>query len=307
MLSALRRARSPCLRGLLAFFLLLGASPASSADTPGDSPAGGSPSSMDPRASFERGLELFEAAQAFAAEHLTDPEEVSRRYREAAACFVRAWKAGVASTEVFTNAGNCFAFAGDEGRAVLFYRRALTVDPANKRARTALEHIRADLPVRKPASGAGQSILRTLFFWHDLAFSLRRTVFQILFPAAFACFVLAFWKRRPFRNLGFLLLACSLALLGSILIDAAGGSIRDEAVVITEVQGRLGDGRAYSPSHAQPFPPGTEVTVKQVRRRHPDSAGNTAGNSEAWLLVTLLNGQESWIPRGVVEYVVPAE
>jgi hypothetical protein len=251
---------------------------------------------------FGKGLALFEAARSYAETHVTDQQGARRRYRAAAESFVEAWRSGWTSSEVLTNAANAFAFAGDNAMAVLFYRRALSVDPANARAQSGLEYLRSSLPIRKAAGGTGTSIAKSLFFWHEgVAFSVRRGVFVVVFPLAFVCFALALKRRWPFLHLGLALLVVGLLLLGSLLVDAFGSSLRSDAVVMTEVQGRRGDGQSYSPSHSRPFPPGTEVTILQ--RRNP--RGSDASSAEPWVLVRLLDGKESWVPEGVVEPVVP--
>jgi hypothetical protein len=250
---------------------------------------------------FAEGNTAFDAARAHAAEHPTDYAGAARRYRAAAERFRAAWKAGVASTEVFTNAGNAHYFAGDPGDAVLFYRRALAVDPANRRARDALEHIRSTLPIRKEAGGAAASIFRSLFFWHEgMGFRARWAAFLVCHVGAFALLAASLWRRRPFRLLGFIFLVPGLAVLGSLVTDGLGGSLRDDAVVIVEVEGREGDGSMYSRSHSRPFPPGTEVDILAER---PGSAG-AGGTAEPWLLVRLLDGSESFVPAGTVARVL---
>lgn len=252
-------------------------------------------------AAFKRGLAAFDEARAHAAAHPSDRARTADLYEVAAREFVSAWKAGTASTEVFTNAGNSFAFAGDMGQAVLFYRRALAVEPGNTSAKDALDHIRGTLPIKKRSVGAATSILRSLFFWHEgLSFKARRLAFSLIFPLAFVCLAISLRRRRPFFWLGCLLLCAGLALLASLGVDALGGSLARDAVVLVETQGRLGDGLSYSASHSRPFPPGTEVTVLQVRRPAQASAG-----SEPWLLVKLLDGSESWVSEGVTERVIP--
>jgi hypothetical protein len=263
--------------------------------------AGAEPAAPASRQAFDRGLKAFDEARAYAAAHPSDRPRTAELYKAAAREFVSAWNAGAASTEVFTNAANSFAFAGDTGQAVLFYRRALSVEPGNARAKDALEHIRGTLPIKKRSGGAATSILRSLFFWHEgLSFKARRLTFTLVFPLAFLSLALSLWRRRPFFWLGCVLFCAGLAVLASLGIDALGGSHRSDAVVLTEVQGRLGDGASYSPSHSAPFPPGTEVTILQVRRQAQAGAA-----SEPWLLVRLLDGSESWVSEGAAERVIP--
>ncbi|MBI4605979.1 MAG: hypothetical protein HY721_28780 [Planctomycetes bacterium] len=276
------------------------AAPAAPAAPP--APTGPAPGA---RAAFDEGLRLFREAQELARTRPSEHEEIARHYRAAAEGFVRAWKAGAATTEVFTNAANSFHFAGAAGEAVLFWRRALAVDPANRRAREALEHIRASLPIRRPSSGTGPSIARTLFFWHgSLSLRARKGAFLVLFPLAIALFAAALFRRRPFATLGTVALVPALALLASLLVDAAGRSLRDDAVVLVEVEGRRGDGLTYSPSHSRPFPPGTEVRLAGLRRGG-DPAKASGRPGDAWTLVELLDGSESWVPERALERVLP--
>lgn len=252
----------------------------------------------DAQAAFDAGLEAFDRAQSAFAAHPADRDAWEARYREAGAHFLEAWKAGAATTEVFTNAGNAFAFAGALGEAVLAYRRALAIDPGNAGARSSLEYLRSKLPIRPAAGGAVASILKTLFFWHEgLAFRLRFLLFAIFYPAAFGAFALAAWRRSPFRALGLLALVLGTAFLGSILVDAASAPLATEAVIQVDIEGRRGDGLNYSASHSKPLPAGTELTILEERE--------TGGSREAWLRVRLLDGRESWIPRGVVERILP--
>ncbi len=254
------------------------------------------------QAAFDRGLLLFRKAGDIRSRTPSEHEEISKLYRSAAQSFVEAWTAGAATTEVFTNAANAYYFAGATGESVLFYKRALSVDPANQRAADALEHIRERLPIKKPAGGAGASILTSLFFWHDgIAFRIRKMLFLIFFPGAMLCFTIALVRRRPFLVIGILAAIPAVALFGSVLVTAYGDTGRREGVLLVEIEGRRGNGRMYSPSHSRPFPPGTEVTLAGEARPGEGASGST----ESWVPVRLLDGAESWIPARAVERVLP--
>ena len=289
---------------LLAVLCALGASPSAAARTP--------------EALFREGLALFEEAAAYRREHPDKRAEIARRFRAAAGAFTAAARDGAVTTEVYTNAANSFFFAGDAGEAVLFYRRALAVDPSNRRARDALEHLRGTLPIQRQRS-AVSDLAGALFFWHDAqSFVWRVRVVSILFPAAwillaFECarktwprsryllvpvlpFAAAAWAMgylfrlaRPYAIAGLLCLLPALVVLGSILHEAATHQPRSEAVVMLEVEGRKGDGENYSPSHTRPLPPGTEVRIAE--RRGP------------WLRVTLRDDSTAWLPERTVRSV----
>ena len=83
-----------------------------------NSPA--TPSLDTARATFERGEVLFDEARRYQQEHPASGAEIQERYRRAGDEFQSAWQAGGATPEVFTNAGNSYAFAGDHGKAILF-------------------------------------------------------------------------------------------------------------------------------------------------------------------------------------------
>ena len=278
------------LRAIAPLLVVLGAAPTLRAQVP-TSPA-------ELQARFYEAGAAFQEARAHAESHPADHDGIAKRYRNAGDKFAMVWKYGGASSEVFTNAANSYSFAGDVGQAVLFYRRALAVDPSNDVARQGLETLRANLPIRRKPGGAAASIARSLFFWHEsLSFGARRTAFAALWLGAFALFAVSLRRRPFFRLAAWCALVPGLAFLGSLAADAAAGSVRDGAVVLIEVEGREGDARVYSPSHSKAFPPGTEATLLSLRE------GSGAG-AEPWAHVRLLDGTDSFVPEGVIEKVI---
>ena len=250
------------------------------------------------QALFEEAGAAFQEARARAESHPADHAAIAKLYRTAGDRYGKVWKYGGASSEVFTNAANSYAFAGDVGQAVLFYRRALAVDPSNDVARQGLETLRASLPIRRKPGGAAESIARSLFFWHEsLSFGARRAAFAALWLGAFALFAVSLRRRPFFRLAAWCALVPALAFLVSLAADAAAGSVRNDAVVLIEVEGREGDGHVYSPSHSKPFPPGTEATILSLRE------GAGAG-AEPWAHIRLLDGTDSFVPEGVIERVI---
>ena len=271
-------------------------------------PCTASPTDSSPEDHFRLGLAKFDEAVVHWKEHPSDRAANARRYRAAAAEFVAAWKAGLVSTEVLTNAANSFAFAGANGEAVLFYRRALAADPGNARAREGLDHLREKLPVSARDETAA-SLADSLLFWHrERNFHLRYFLGSILFPLAWVLFAAEILLRKrsawsgPLAMIGYVSLTVSTAFLVSLVHEGLTRSPTRAAVVVLDAQGRTGPGEQYQPSHTQhgrdegalAFPPGTEVELR--------------GKSEnGWLQVRLPDGTESWVPRSALERVAPED
>ncbi|RMG11251.1 MAG: hypothetical protein D6731_15855 [Planctomycetota bacterium] len=240
---------------------------------------------------FRRAQEAFASVQRASEEHPSAAEEARARYREVADAFARLYtERGVCSAKLFVNAGNAYFFAGDLGRAALFYRRALVLDPREPKARAGLVAVRRRLPWRPPPS-PGTDLLRALFFWHEgLSFAARRAAFAGTWLLAFVLLGLA--RRR--RGFLWAAIPCALiasALLGSLAVSASAPPPERQGVILTSVQGRTGDGRSYSPSHSAPLPAGSEVEVLEERG--------------GWLRVLLRDRSPAWVPASCVERLAP--
>ena len=238
---------------------------------------------------FEEGGELFRKATAS-----TDPEEARRLFRGAAEVWESLAAAGTVNTRIYTNAGNARSFAGDLGEAVLAYRRALLVDPGNDRARDALDAIRERLGVADREGGAGSSLIRALFFWHDaLTPGARKALFAAAWAGAFALLLLARGKRRR-RMAAAGLAMIAVALLASLVVSDAERRRSSDAVLVVRTEGRTGDGGFYSTSHTAPLPAGAELKILERRSHDGD-----------WIHGQLRDGTTTWLPATVVEAVVP--
>ncbi|MBN1419129.1 MAG: tetratricopeptide repeat protein [Planctomycetes bacterium] len=241
---------------------------------------------------FAQGAERFDEARRYAEEHPEDREGIRTHFDEA----VRIWEGlvarGIVSSNLLTNLGNAQHFAGREGQAVLAWRRALAIDPDDERARDALEAVRAALPMRRPA-GAATALTRALFFWHyGTSLGARRAAFIVLWITGWLALILAVLRRGAWRALAAASLAISLIVLGSLVVEALGESDAD-GVILVSTQGRRGDGEAYTISHTQPFPPGTEVRIRETRG--------------GWANIALPDGSDAWVPESSVARVIPPE
>jgi hypothetical protein len=243
---------------------------------------------------FDEGLRLFRDAQAYEHEHATGTAAVAQKYRASAHAFQQALDQGLVTSEVLTNLGNANYFAGDIGLAVLNYRRALLLDSSNARARDALDSIQRQLPIRTAPGSQTESLFASLFFWHrSLSFELKKTLFLATWVCAWVGLIAARSKRRWFAGMAVLALIMAGGLGVSLGWDIWADPAVNRAVIITQAEGRRGDGDAYSASHSEPFPPGTEGIVLETRH-----------NEKTWINIRLPDNSETWLESSDLERVI---
>ena len=187
--------------------------------------------------------------------------------------------------ELLTDWGNAALGAGDVATATLAYRRALTLDGSNARARHNLAWLRSRQSdaFRPAAIGATD----TLLFFH----SWPRARKLIVGAAAFAIAVLLVipWagrRRRGLTGIAVLPLVVWLAMIASVVLETDHG---DDGVVMDDVVMRAADSAGAPAALSQPLPRGIEVTVLERR--------------DAWTRIRIANGTSGWVPGGAVERV----
>ena len=193
--------------------------------------------------------------------------------------------------ELLADWGTAALGAQDLGRATLAFRRALYFDNALGRARKNLSWVRERAPswLAKPEQ---TSAIDSLFFWHHALTPAQRHIAAAL---AFAMFVvlIAPWGRRDRlrRRLALLPLAVFVAMIVSVAVER--DQTRDAVVVADDVVLRSADSIGAPPALANPLPAGAEGVVLETR--------------DSWTRIGLADGTRGWVPRGVVERVVPVE
>ena len=260
---------------------------------------------------FAAGNELAGAGRAAAAEEQF--RAALLRYERAAAAL------GRGNGLLLYNIGNTHLRLGDLGRAVLHYREAQRLIPADPNLQQSLRHTRSLRRDRINADGAG-SVLRLLFFWH-YRWPLQVRV-TLLLVAVNLLWLLAAWRalrrvlsregaaeggtaaratevrrREARRRIEARATGAVFAVAGLAAV-AAGGSVAAEllnpgpeaaVIVAAEVTARRGDGEAYAPAFAGPLHAGTELLVLEER---PD-----------WLHAALADGRRAWLPAHAVAVV----
>jgi hypothetical protein len=255
--------------------------------TPIAAAADGATSSVGPM--LEEGQRLFQRAS-----NTEEEAEARELYRKALDRFEFAVEEGrIYNGRLFYNIGNGYYRLGDLGNAILYYRRAALLRPADPNIRHNLEQARAQRADRLP-SAEEASAARVLFFWHYM-FSpqARAYIFVAAFAAAWILAGLYLLDKRRGRLSGALAAALVAALFfGSLLVHGRELQQADEGVITaSEVVARKGDGTAYQASFVDPLHAGTEFRIIESRAD--------------WHRVELTDGRTTWLPDRAVSVIGP--
>lgn len=186
---------------------------------------------------------------------------------------------------LFYDLGNAYFRAGDSGRAILNYERALALDPAQPEARANLQLVRDQARALELKQGWAEQHLD--FLTRDQYGWLAAAAF---WSAALILCGLYFSKRRQ------VVWIFALLLLGTISAGAAfavyelenGSAGRDLAIVTGKnIQARLAT--AESAGTVLLLPPGSEIKILSTRG--------------SWTYAALPNDLRGWIPATSAECV----
>ena len=225
----------------------------------------------------------FAQAAQLADNDLTRSREL---YRVAALRYLDEARANPAeSGPLLYNAGNAFFLAGDNGRAVVAYRRAQQVMPGSPLLRDNLEFVRkqsGNSPEIAPSAR-----LAWLRFWHwtPAAQWLLLVGAWLLFWAGW------FWRQWSDRRypipiwLGTLAVAALMA--GTLFVQHRQAAQRCRGVIIaSQAEARKGPNYGYAPAFTATLDSGLE--------------GDVIGQQNDWLHLWLSPDRECWVRRSAV-------
>ncbi|MDP4624431.1 MAG: BatD family protein [Akkermansiaceae bacterium] len=205
---------------------------------------------------------------------------------------------GVETPALHLNLGNAHFLAGDHGRAVLHYQRALALDPLNADATHNLRYLRT-LTIDELPPTRRQQVVHALTFWHRSPFLLRAILFGLANAALWLLLARILLgnngkkgKRKSITLIKAIAATAALTLIlfASLLTDIfRWGNPVDAVVTAREVIARQGDGLIYDNAFSSPLHPGTEFKILQTRNHYHQAR--------------LLNGETCWIPVEAVETV----
>jgi hypothetical protein len=185
--------------------------------------------------------------------------------------------------DLYLNTGNAALLSAQRGAAILWYRRALAVDPTHARARQNLEHARSQLPTWVPRPQS-ESMLDTFLGWgHVLSPGRRARVAAICFAAAAVLFAASIRYRWPAgRTLALLPLAVWATLTGTTLWGTfAAGREAEGVITADQAIARAADSPNAPSRFGEPLPSGTEVRI--LRDRDGYSYVRLADDRDAWI------------------------
>jgi tetratricopeptide (TPR) repeat protein len=259
---------------LIALCTLLGASAALGDATPSETP-------------IARGIEAYRAAM-----QSEQREARVAAFHRAERAFESAINAGGASADLYANLGNA-ALQGDRlGPAVLAYRRALLVDPANARALQNLRHARRLLPDWVPVPAEG-GLLDSFFVWHRSTSLAGKRL-----GAAVACLILALGlglaiARRSSigRNIAIGAALVLAMFVASAVTDPTHAASQAGVIISEDATARAADSINAPRRFSDVLPSGTEVRVLE--------------NRGGWYHIELHNGRNAWVTASSVATIAP--
>lgn len=227
---------------------------------------------------------------------LAKPDPIRSRslFAESAAAFEAAIAASPSpSGELYRAAGNAHVLAGQTGRAVLAFRRALAADPSNTRAADGLKIARASLSVEAPDSTTTR-FLDAINIWpRYVSVRIMQVVFVLTWAAVWSAVLVSrtLHRRPPPSTLvvvSIMALASGLALTAKWIDDR----MAHDVVVLDPITAYNGPSEeVYEPTFESPLAAGMEAQLRETR-----------GD---WSQIELRNGTRTWVRSQAIESVRP--
>lgn len=208
------------------------------------------------------------------------------RWQDAADAWTQIASSGQESASLYYNIGNAMYKGGDNAKAILWYERALKVDPSYEDARVNLEFVQTQ--IQDKIEEVPEFFLEA--WGRKMCWLLPSNVWAVLFIVFFAgtlAMLLVFLlSRGRGRKIGFftglVLLLISLLCLDFAFWQRTEGLKHDSAIVtqaVSEVKSSPGSGVSLFVLHE-----GTKVRIIE-----------TVGD---WQNIELADGRQGWIPTG---------
>jgi tetratricopeptide (TPR) repeat protein len=218
---------------------------------------------------FVRALELFDSAKS------------NEDYREASQLLESLLEDGFKNGAVYYNLGNAYFRAGEYGRAILNYRKALPYRPRDPYLIANLQQAVAAAPGK--LGDSPKPWWNHVLFWSDW-FSYP-TKIKIVFTciAAMALFTVAAVYSRIRLFYWALLVVALISFVGGLelLLQYSEVELEKRAVIIAETIARKGTGNSYEAAFDQPLRDGAEFRV--LSETADWTLGHFEGIGDGWV------------------------
>jgi len=232
-------------------------------------------------------------------------------YNEALTLYLQEAKQLGVSSALYTNIGDTYYRLKDNAHAILYYERALLLDPANGDARFNLEFVRSKMQL---PDDAGDSWFSN---WLDGAVSrLSSNQWAIIAIVSFLLFLVAvstylFVSNVSLRKLGFF--GGAALLLIAILANVAAFYVYDKtsshnAAIVMPQSVTLSKAPRVPKDHndeAFTLQQGTKVHIidRMVTTTSTDSTTVAQNTANEWLQVQTAGGHSAWLHASDVEII----
>jgi hypothetical protein len=209
------------------------------------------------------------------------------QYREAAALYESIRAAGVENGALLYDLGNAYLQAGERGRAIAAYRRALRYRPEDPYLAANLANA---LPPGAPRAEK-KSWFRVLLFWQSwISYPAKLHWVAGTASLAFACALAALLAPRaaiPLRRLALAAVGVCLLLGVSLAVDVHDYELTRHGVIVEpEVAARKGNAESFEEAFNEPLVEGTELEVLETR--------------SGWVRVRVQSGLDGWVREEAV-------
>jgi tetratricopeptide (TPR) repeat protein len=206
-------------------------------------------------------------------------------FRKAIYGYEQLVRTGGWSANLFYDLGNAWYRAGNDGKAILNYERALALEPHHPEAEANLRLVRDNA---RALELRPSPIERSFSFATANQFAIAAAI--SFWIAVFAATAAVFASRRSFKRTAIFVAAAAVCIASAwaAYVHEHGRQGQALAIITTDkVEARLAT--ADTSASVLALPPGSEIKVVSTR-----------GN---WIYAALPNEQHGWIPASAAEFV----
>lgn len=244
---------------------------------------------------------VAQGANAVSLAQQADSAYRAERYYDAIALYDSLMSVQGRSAGACYNMGNCCYRVNRRGEALLWYERALRLDPTDKDARANIAFVRNKLPdVAVADSNDVLSVGRDRFVNHFTS-DAWAAVCLIAFIATIllvACYIFASapWLRKTGFFAGIAMLIVAVVAMFCAVAQARARTSRDAAIVVAPSVTISANPRADAPA-AFSLAEGSKVHVLDSLR------DGKADDSATWLLITPDGDKQGWVSADSVKVI----